>query len=65
MKHNLVQRVDALGGVHRAIVIASLVAVIGVVGTLSLQLTTPGSNIAVWWPATGLGIAAALFAGRR
>lgn len=65
MKHNLVQRVGALGGVHRTIVIASLVAVIGVVGTLSLQLTTPGSNIAVWWPATGLGIAAALFAGRR
>jgi two-component system, OmpR family, phosphate regulon sensor histidine kinase PhoR len=65
MKHNLVQRVSALGSAQRAIVIASLVVVIGVVGSLSLHLTTPGSNIAVWWPATGLGIAAALFAGKR
>lgn len=58
-------RVRDLSARARVGVIGLTVAVSAVLAIASNALTPPGSVVAVWWPAAGVGVAAVLFAHRR
>lgn len=62
MSQSIVQLVWGMGAPGRWVVIVLVSLAITPIGYTSLALTPAGSTIAVWWPATALGITAVLFA---
>jgi len=59
---NIVSSVRAARGSSRLLAHVATLFLIYVLGLAAVFLAPPGSNIAAWWPAAGLSVAAMLFA---